>query len=98
MLDCFFGSLGADGAGSTLGGLGHVRGVSDRAFAKARSHLHWNALQGLNAHLLLAADARVPPWHGRRVLAADASVLMPALRACHRVRVTEEKKSSLKRV
>ena len=64
-----------------------MRGVSDRAFAKARSHLAWNALHGLNARLLSAADAFVPRWHGRRVVAADASVLMPAVRACHRVRV-----------
>ena len=84
MLDSFFGSLASDGDGA---GLGHVRGVSDRAFAKARSHLDWNALHGLNARLLSAADAFVPRWHGRRVVAADASVLMPAVRACHRVRV-----------
>lgn len=84
MLDSFFGSLAGDGDGTALG---HVRGVSDRAFAKARSHLDWNALHDLNARVLAGADAWVPRWHGRRVVAADASVLMPALRACHQVRV-----------
>jgi len=83
MLDSFFASLGTDDGTS----LGHVRGVSDRAFAKARSHLDWNPLHERNARVLAAADAFVPRWHGRRVVAADASVLMPALRACHRVRV-----------
>lgn len=85
MLDSFFGSLGTDNVAGT--GLGHVRGVSDRAFAKARSHLDWNALHGLNARLLASVDAFVPRWRGRRVVAADASVLMPAVRTCHRVRV-----------
>ncbi|CAN7514326.1 IS4 family transposase [Acidovorax sp. LjRoot66] len=88
MLDGFFGSLGSDGDALGTGiGLGYVRGVSDRAFAKARSHLDWNALHGLNARLLAGAQAWVPRWRGRRVVAGDASVLMPALRACHRLRV-----------
>lgn len=39
-LDDFFGSLGSSA--------GLVRGVSDHAFAKARSHLHVPALVGLN--------------------------------------------------
>ena len=87
MLDSFFASLASDVDGTSLCALGHVRGVSERAFAKARSHLDWNALHGLNARLLASADALVPRWRGRRVVAADASVLMPAVRACHRVRV-----------
>ena len=42
MLDAFFGNLFGDGS--------LTRGVSDRAFAKARSHLHVPALVGLNAY------------------------------------------------
>jgi hypothetical protein len=65
-----------------------VRGVSDRAFAKARSHLHVPALVGLNDTLLAGADAAglVPRWQGLRLVAADASVLMPAIRRCTRTR------------
>lgn len=60
------------------------RGISDRAFAKARSHLHMPVLEGLNDWLVRRADAAgvVARWHGLRVVAADGSVLMPALRPC----------------
>ena len=79
-LDAFFGSL------SNSASL--VRGVSDRAFAKARSHLHVPALVDLNDALLAGADAAglVPRWEGFRLVAADASVLMPAIRRCSRTR------------
>jgi Transposase DDE domain len=64
------------------------RGVSDRAFAKARSHLHMPALSWLNDWVLDRAEAcaMVPRWQGMRLVAADASVLMPAIRRCHRTR------------
>lgn len=83
-LDHFFGSLcsAADGALSVL------RHASDRAFAKARSRLHQPALAWLNDWLVGRAQEGgfVPRWHGLRLVAADASVLMPAVRACHRTR------------
>jgi hypothetical protein len=65
-----------------------AHGVSDRAFARARSHLHVPALLGLNDDLVTRADAAglVPRWRGRRLVAADASVLMPAVRRCGRTR------------
>jgi len=85
MRDGFFASLGTDDGT----GLGHVRGVSDRAFAKARNHLDWNALPELNARLLAAARAFVPRCHGQRVVAADASLFMPALRAGHQARLVK---------
>ena len=80
MLDAFFGNLCADGA--------LCRAVSDRAFAKARSHLHAPALAWLNAQLLQQADSAglVPRWQGLRLVAADASVLRPAIRQCRRTR------------
>lgn len=79
-LDAFFGNLCADGA--------LWRGVSDRAFAKARSHLHAPALAWLNASLVSQADAAglVPRWRGLRLVAGDASVLRPAMRQCKRTR------------
>jgi hypothetical protein len=42
----------------------------------------------LNQRLVARAEAAgmIPHWHGLRVVAADASVLMPAVRACHRTR------------
>ena len=84
MLDTFFSNLCA----ATGGGAGLNRSVSDRAFAKARSHLHMPALNWLNDWVLERADAAamVPRWQGLRLVAADASVLMPAIRACHRTR------------
>ena len=43
------------------------------------------ALSGLNDLLVRHADEAglVPRWHGLRVVAADGSVLMPAVRASH---------------
>lgn len=63
-----------------------VRQVSDRAFAQASAQLNLPALQGLNDQLVEAATQAwlVPRWRGRRLVAADASVLMPAIRPCHR--------------
>jgi hypothetical protein len=65
-----------------------VRGVSDRAFAKARSHLHMPALAALNDQVLAHAEAAgmVPRWQGLRLVAGDASVLMPAIRQCRRTK------------
>ncbi len=79
-LDSFFASLCDTG-------LPH-RGISDRAFAKARSHLHVPALEWLNDFVVQRADASglVPRWHGLRVVAGDGSVLMPAIRASLKVR------------
>jgi len=80
MLDGFFASVGGDVA--------LVRGASDRAFAQARARLHMPALQWLNERLIHDASRSgfVPLWRGLRLVAADASVLMPAVRACHRSR------------
>ena len=77
-LDSFFASL----CDSPL----PYRGVSDRAFAKARSHLHMPALSVLNDLVIERADAAgfIPRWLGLRVVAGDGSVLMPAVRACSR--------------
>jgi hypothetical protein len=65
-----------------------VHAVSDRAFATARSHLHAPALQGLNDWVIERADAAglVSRWRGFRLVAGDASVLMPAIRRCKRTR------------
>lgn len=80
LLDTFFGRLCGDGS--------LVRAVSDRAFAQARARLHAPALSWLNDRLVAGADATglVPRWHGLRLVAADASVLMPAVRRCHLAR------------
>lgn len=80
LLDTFFGRLCGDGS--------LVRAVSDRAFAQARARLHVPALSWLNDRLVAGADAAglVPRWQGLRLVAADASVLMPAVRRCHLVR------------
>lgn len=63
-----------------------MRAASDRAFAQARQRLHLPALSWLNAQLLDGAERMqmAPRWCGFRLVAADASVLMPAVRACHR--------------
>ena len=76
MLDSFFGSLGDDGD--------FHRGITDRGFAKARDRLSWNSLQRLNAFVVQTADrlGLVERWQGLRVVAADASVFFPAVRAC----------------
>ena len=77
LLDSFFARLCGDGA--------LLRVVSDRAFAQARARLHAPALSWLNDRLLAGADAAglVTRWQGLRLVAADASVLMPAVRRCH---------------
>ncbi len=74
-LDSFFGSLGGNGD--------LLRVVSDRAFAKARDHLSWTGMQRLNSFVVNLADTMglIPRWHGLRVVAADASDFMPAVRA-----------------
>ena len=79
-LDCFFASL----CDSAL----PYRGVSDRAFDKARKKLHLPALSSLNDLLVRRADEAglVERWRGLRVVAADATVLMPAVRPCHQLR------------
>lgn len=79
-LDSFFASL----SGSPL----PQRGVSDRANAQARAHLHMPALTALSDMLVQRAEQAglVPRWHGLRVVAADGSVLMPAVRACKRTK------------
>ena len=73
---------------ATLGESAPVRGVSDRAFDKARKKLHMPSLQWLNERLLdLATRVHlIPLWCGFRVIAADGSTLQPAVRACHRTR------------
>jgi hypothetical protein len=72
MLDSFFGSLSEDGDWQRL--------VSDRGFAKARDRLAWGALERLNTFVVERADALglVARWRGLRVVATDASVLMPS--------------------
>jgi hypothetical protein len=80
LLDKVFASLGVDST--------PARSVSDRAFAKARSHLHVPALRGLNDDLLARAETAglLPRWQGLRLVAADASVLMPSIRRCPRTK------------
>lgn len=75
-LDGFFASL--------CGTPSLQRCVSDRAFAKARDHLHLPALSSLNDLVVQRADSSglIQRWCGLRVVAADASVLMPAVRPC----------------
>ena len=76
MLDGFFASV--------CGSESLLREVSDRAFAKARERLHMPALVGLNDLVVRRADEAglIERWCGLRVVAADASLLMPALRPC----------------
>ena len=78
LLDSFFGSI--------AGQPGWQRGVSDRALAQARERLHMPALQALNTQVVNDAQrcGLVPLWRGRRLVAADGSVLRPAIRPCHR--------------
>ena len=75
MLDAFFGSV------SHTHELSRV--VTDRAFAKARGRRHLPALAALNDLVVGRADAAglIPRWCGLRVVAEDASLLMPATRA-----------------
>jgi hypothetical protein len=77
MLDSFFGSL--------CGSEGLHRGISDRGFARALCRLHAPALTALNDFVVQRAEAVgvVQRWRGLRVVVADGSVLMPAVRACH---------------
>ena len=86
LVDTFFTNLHA----SVSVGAEMVRDVSDRAFAKARSHLHMPALSWLNDWVIERAQTAgiVQRWRGLRLVAADASVLMPAIRKCHRTRFT----------
>jgi hypothetical protein len=46
------------------------------------------ALRGLNDDLLARAETAglLPRWQGLRLVAADASVLMPAIRRCPRTK------------
>ena len=76
MLDGFFASV--------CGSESLLREVSDRAFAKARERLRMPALVGLNDLVVRRADEAglIARWCGLRVVAADASLLMPALRPC----------------
>ena len=76
MLDGFFASV--------CGSESLLREVSDRAFAKARDHLYLPALVSLNDLVVRRADEAglIERWCGLRVVAADASLLMPAVRPC----------------
>lgn len=62
-----------------------VHHVSAQAFAKARAKLSTTAIPALNDWLVARAEADrlVPRWHGRRLVAADATILRFGLRACH---------------
>ena len=76
MLDGFFASVCDSGL--------PLRAVSDRAFAKARDPIHLPAMTALNDMVVRRADEAGfnPRWCGLRVVAADASLLMPAVRPC----------------
>ena len=76
LLDGFFASVCGDAL--------LIREVSDRAFARARDRLHLPALVGLNDLVVRRADEAglIERWYGLRVVAADASVLLPAVRRC----------------
>ena len=79
MLDGFFASV--DGSPTLR------REVSDRAFAKARDHLHLPALESLNDLVVRRCDedGLISRWNGLRVVAGDASLLMPAVQPCLRL-------------
>ena len=76
MLDSFFASVRDTSS--------PVRVVSDRAFAKARDRLHSAALISLNDLVVGRADEAglIERWCGLRVVAGDASLLMPSVRPC----------------
>jgi hypothetical protein len=76
MLDDFFASI--------CGTPSALRAVSDRAFAKARDCLHQPALVSLNDLVVGRAEEAglIQRWCGLRVVAGDASLLMPAVRPC----------------
>ena len=80
MLDSFFGSLCEDGD--------WARCISDRGFAQAGDKLAWASLERLNTFVVKSADALglVPRWYSLHLVAANASVLMPAVRPCHTTR------------
>lgn len=61
------------------------REVSDRGFAQARDCLHAPALTALNDFVVERAEQAdvVRRWRGLRVVAADGSALMPAVRTSH---------------
>jgi len=82
--DSFFAHKGGGCVGAGL-----LRHVTDRAFAKARSKLHVPALWALNARLVqgMQDQGLLSLWKGHRLVCADATVLAPAQRACHRTRV-----------
>lgn len=65
-----------------------VRHVSEQAFAQARAKLSGAAMGRLNDWLIQQAQQRgkIPRWRDLRLVAADASSLRFALRACHRSR------------
>lgn len=79
-LDSFFAYRAAE--------CGLLRHVTDRALAKARSKLHVPALWDLNAVLIQSMQDHglLSLWKGLRLVCADATVLAPAQRACHRTR------------
>jgi hypothetical protein len=82
-LDAFFAHQDSECVGAGL-----LRHVTDRALAKARSKLHVPALWALNARLIqdMHEQGLLSLWKGRRLVCADATVLAPAQRACHRTR------------
>jgi hypothetical protein len=65
-----------------------LHAVSDPAFTKSCSQLRMPALGWLNDWVFERAEAAamVPRWQGERLVAADASALMPAIRNCHSTR------------
>ena len=67
------------------------RQITEQAFAKARKNLSTQALPWLNDQLILHSEAAglVPRWHGLRLVAADGSQFLPALRACHQSRLPQ---------
>jgi len=82
-LDSFFTHQGGECSGAGL-----LRHVTDRALAKTRSKLHVPALWALNAQLIegMQDQGLLSLWKGHRLVCADAAVLAPAQRACHRTR------------
>lgn len=82
-LDSFFAHQDGECSGAGL-----LRHVTDRALAKARSKLHAPALWALNAQLIegIQDQGLLSLWKGHRLVCADATVLAPAQRACHRTR------------
>jgi hypothetical protein len=79
-VDSFFAHLDTD--------LSVLRQLSDRGLAEARAKLHIPALWGLNARLMqnMQDQGLIALWKGRRLVCADATLLAPAQRACHRTR------------